>query len=152
MEELLGLSKTASDHKHKDSKGQMTGASKHEGGEEENPHKHDLMGGGETDTKENTEGHKHKEPDGSETSAPVKTAFLRGFNKVARELTSKGRKQISPENFVFPKEKRYPIHDLPHARNALARVSQFGNASEKKQVQQAVYSKYPGLKARKESK
>ncbi len=89
MEEIL---KIASDHKHKDSKGQMTGASKHEGGEEENPHKHDLMGGGETDTKENTSNHKHKEPDGSETGEPVKTAFLRGFNKTVYPQT-KSRKE-----------------------------------------------------------
>jgi hypothetical protein len=80
MEELL---KTASDHKHKDSKGEMTGASKHDEGKEENAHTHSLKGGGETDKRENSEGHKHKEPNGRETEGPIKTAFKKGFQKEA---------------------------------------------------------------------
>lgn len=71
-----------------------------------------------------------------------------------KELTTKGRKQIKPENFAIPEKApgsgSYPIHDLVHARNALARVSQHGTASEKARVRKAVYSKYPALKERKE--
>jgi hypothetical protein len=66
--------------------------------------------------------------------------------KIAKELTALGRKHIAPGNFVFPKEKRYPIHDISHARNALARVSQFGTPEEKAKVRAAVYRKYPSLK------
>lgn len=58
-------------------------------------------------------------------------------------LTTKGRKHIKKSNFVFPKEKRYPIHDLAHARNALARSS---GKPEEAQVKSAVYKKYPQLK------
>jgi len=42
----------------------------------------------------------------------------------------------------------YPIHDLAHARNALARVSAHGTPAEKAQVRRAVYARYPELKAR----
>lgn len=66
--------------------------------------------------------------------------------KVAKELTTKGRKQVKAENFVFPKERRYPIHDISHARNALARVSQHGTPEEKAKVRAAVYRKYPSLR------
>lgn len=72
--------------------------------------------------------------------------------KLAKELTARGRKHIAPSNFVFPKEKRYPIHDLAHARNALARVSANGTPEEKAKVRRAVYRKYPGLKERAEEK
>lgn len=65
--------------------------------------------------------------------------------KEAKELTSRGRKQISESNFVFPKERRYPIHDASHARNALARVAQHGTSSEQEAVRKAVREKYPGI-------
>lgn len=61
-------------------------------------------------------------------------------------LTTKGRKQIKPSNFVYPKERRYPIHDMAHARNALSRVSQYGTPAEKAKVRREVYKKYPSLK------
>jgi len=75
------------------------------------------------------------------------------LNKILeKKLTAKARKHIKPENFVFPKERKYPIHDLAHARNALARVSAHGTPEEKKKVRDAVYRKYPGLKKRKEKR
>lgn len=60
-----------------------------------------------------------------------------------KEINANARKHIAPTNFVFPKEKRYPIHDLAHARNALARAS--GKPEESK-VKSAVYKKWPSLK------
>jgi hypothetical protein len=62
------------------------------------------------------------------------------------KLTSKGRKAIKSSNFALPEEKRYPIHDLAHARNALSRVAQHGTPEEKKRVRAAVYRKYPQLR------
>lgn len=48
---------------------------------------------------------------------------------------------------VPPGEKgAYPIPDLAHARNALARVSQHGTAEERRAVRTKVYARYPGLK------
>jgi hypothetical protein len=45
--------------------------------------------------------------------------------------------------FVYPGEKRYPISDISHARNALARSS--GKPEEAK-VRAAVHRRYPSLK------
>ena len=42
--------------------------------------------------------------------------------------------------------RRYPIQDISHARNALARVSQFGTNYEKQTVRKKVYDKYPSLR------
>ena len=64
-------------------------------------------------------------------------------------LTAKARKRIAPGNFAIPPD-RYPIHDLAHARNALARVAQNGTPEEQAKVRAAVYRKYPQLKKRAE--
>jgi len=48
------------------------------------------------------------------------------------------------KSFALP-GKRYPIHDISHARNALARVSQHGTAEEKRKVRTAVCRKYKSL-------
>ena len=62
------------------------------------------------------------------------------------KLTSAGRKRIKGSNFALPAKRAYPIHDMSHARNALARVSQHGTPSEKATVRRKVYKKYPSLK------
>jgi septal ring factor EnvC (AmiA/AmiB activator) len=59
-------------------------------------------------------------------------------------LTSKARKQLPKSAFAIPPD-RYPIHDLAHARNALARVSQHGSPDEQKRVRAAVCRRYPAL-------
>ena len=61
------------------------------------------------------------------------------------KLTYKERKNLSDKSFVEPKERKYPIEDKAHARNALARVSQFGSSSEKSKVRSAVHRKYPAI-------
>ena len=68
--------------------------------------------------------------------------------KVANVLTEHAREEIKPKNFAIPKGKHYPIENETHARNAIARVDQFGSPSEKNQVYSAVAKKYPGLAAR----
>jgi hypothetical protein len=76
------------------------------------------------------------------------------------QLTTAGRKRVSKGNFAIVKkvrnkrtgkmteQRKYPIHDLAHARNALARVAAHGTPSEKATVKRKVYAKYPGLKKR----
>lgn len=64
----------------------------------------------------------------------------------ARRNTKAGRKAMSSKSFGLPAKKKYRIDDLPHARNALARVSQHGSPKEKKQVRAAVVRKFPSLK------
>lgn len=70
------------------------------------------------------------------------------MNKLPKVLTTTDRKHIAPKNFVFPKTKSYPIHDLSHARSALSMVSAHGSPSQQAAVRSAVYSKYPALKKR----
>lgn len=58
-------------------------------------------------------------------------------------LTAAKRNALKPSSFVFPERKAYPIHDISHARNALARSS---GKSEGTAVRAAVYRRYPALK------
>lgn len=61
-------------------------------------------------------------------------------------LKAKKRNRLKGTSFALPKERKYPINDMTHARNALARVSQYGTSDEKRKVRSAVYKKYPSLK------
>lgn len=74
-------------------------------------------------------------------------------------LTTKERNRMPAKDFALPgrgagpKGKgagAYPIEDKSHARNALARVSQHGTASEKAKVRSAVKRKFPGIGEKKE--
>jgi hypothetical protein len=67
------------------------------------------------------------------------------FEKLSKKLTTEAREHISKKNFAEPKEKKYPIEDRAHARNALARVSQHGSPAEKAQVRAKVHAKYPDI-------
>jgi hypothetical protein len=68
------------------------------------------------------------------------------LEKISRKLTGEARSSLSAGDFVFPEDRRYPIHDESHARNALARAS--GKPEESK-VRAAVHAKYPGIGASK---
>ena len=59
-------------------------------------------------------------------------------------LTAARRAKLKPKQFALPGG-RYPIHDEAHARNALARVAQYGAPAEQKKVRAAVAKKYPGI-------
>lgn len=61
------------------------------------------------------------------------------------KLTAAARNKLKKSSFAEPGKRAYPIQDASHARNALARVSQHGSPSEKKQVRAAVHKKYPGI-------
>lgn len=65
-------------------------------------------------------------------------------------LTFSRRKNLPQGDFALPSEREggkggYPIPDPGHARNALARVSEFGDAEEKAEVRRKVHEKYPGI-------
>lgn len=66
------------------------------------------------------------------------------MDKGGKVLDANARAHIAPHNFALPGG-RYPIHDIAHARNALARVSQNGTPEEKSKVKSAVAKKYPGV-------
>ncbi len=61
-------------------------------------------------------------------------------------LTTKKRTNLKKTSFALPAQRKYPINDIVHARNALARVAQHGTPSEKRRVRAAVVKKYPSLK------
>jgi hypothetical protein len=69
-------------------------------------------------------------------------------------LSNKRRQSLKSSQFALPGKGEgkggkgagsYPIPDESHARNALARVSQFGSSAEKATVRAKVASKYPGI-------
>lgn len=66
------------------------------------------------------------------------------------KLSTKKRKSLPKKDFAVPskapKSGSYPIPDESHARNALARVSQFGSPEEKAAVKRKVAAKFPGIK------
>lgn len=85
-----------------------------------------------------------------------------GMNQYASmgKMTLERRESLPTKEFAVPKRKAekagttvkgeskgaYPIPDLPHARNALARVSQHGTPAERAMVRSKVYSKFPQLR------
>lgn len=82
----------------------------------------------------------------------VRVAAMRDeLSKIAKELTEGARDKIKAKNFAEPGKRKYPIEDKAHAQNALARVSQFGSASEKAQVREKVHAKYPEIGKDKQS-
>ncbi len=64
--------------------------------------------------------------------------------KKGGHLTAAERHALPKSDFALPGG-RYPIPDRNHAANAKARVSQFGTAKEKTEVNAAVSRKYPGM-------
>jgi hypothetical protein len=62
-------------------------------------------------------------------------------------LDAKHRNALKESSFAIPESRSYPIEDESHAKNALARVSQFGNSNEKAKVRAAVHRKYPSIGA-----
>lgn len=64
-------------------------------------------------------------------------------------LSGRQRKDLPKSEFAEPEKRAYPINDASHARNALARVSQHGTASEKSKVRAEVKKKYPDIKQKK---
>ena len=46
------------------------------------------------------------------------------------ELSEKQRDHIDSDKFAFPKERKEPIHDASHVRNAIARFNQVEAVSD----------------------
>jgi hypothetical protein len=62
--------------------------------------------------------------------------------------TIKRRSRMPKSSFAIPSKRKYPVQDVAHARNALARVMQRGTPSERRQVKAAVKRRYPALARR----
>lgn len=84
------------------------------------------------------------DPDkGQEVSDSFKS-MGHSYSKGGDVLDTNAREHIAAKNFAGP-HKSYPIEDKIHARNALARVSQFGSPHEKEEVREKVHAKYPSI-------
>ena len=59
-------------------------------------------------------------------------------------LTTKARDNLPAKDFAGAPG-HYPIENESHARNALARVSQYGTPALKAKVRAAVHRKYPNI-------
>lgn len=57
------------------------------------------------------------------------------------------RNGLADSQFAGP-DRSFPVNDANHARNALARVSQFGSPEVKARVRATVHRKFPGIGAR----
>jgi hypothetical protein len=68
---------------------------------------------------------------------------------MAKKLSTNDRKKLGKNSFALPDERKYPIPDKAHARNALARVAQDGTPKEQKEVRAAVHKRYPGIAKKK---
>jgi hypothetical protein len=60
-------------------------------------------------------------------------------------LTAATRNALPDSAFALP-GRRYPIHDIAHARDALARVAANGTPSEQELVRAKVAKRFPGIR------
>ena len=65
--------------------------------------------------------------------------------KAMSKLSSAERDSLQKSSFAEPGKRKYPIPDVSHARNALARVSGNGSATEKAMVRAEVKRRFPGI-------
>jgi hypothetical protein len=63
-------------------------------------------------------------------------------------LKSKQRKSLPASAFAYPAQRKYPIHDKAHARNALSRAAQSNTFGTYAHVAAAVKRRYPGITTR----
>lgn len=61
------------------------------------------------------------------------------------KLTAKRRNALPGKSFAGP-DRSYPIPDVSHARNALARASQNAGPALKAKIRAKVHAKFPGVK------
>jgi len=62
------------------------------------------------------------------------------------KLNSKDRAVLPDSDFALPKERKYPINDLAHAKLALEYVNKISSLiADKEAVEDAVYRKFPEL-------
>jgi len=71
---------------------------------------------------------------------------------MAKQRSTKDRKKLSKKSFALPRKRRYPIPDKAHARNALARVAQYGTPAEQEKVRAAVRKRFPRIGKKKQEK
>ena len=74
---------------------------------------------------------------GAQASVFVKDKFaykevaLATKHRGSHEMSTQRRSRMSPEKFAFPKERKEPLNDASHVRNAVARFDQVEGVSDK---------------------
>lgn len=61
------------------------------------------------------------------------------------KLTAAARRRLPASAFVYPRVRKYPIHDRAHARAALAFAKRPGTYGSYSTVAAAVRSRYPSM-------
>jgi hypothetical protein len=61
------------------------------------------------------------------------------------KLSAADRKKLKDSDFAEPEERKYPIEDETHARDALSRVSRNGSEAEQQEVRERVEERYPEI-------
>lgn len=74
------------------------------------------------------------------------TGIVKDKTKKADDLTGSERADLGKKQFALPEQKKFPIPDEAHGRNALARASQFGSPAVQAKIRAAVHKKFPGIK------
>ena len=65
---------------------------------------------------------------------PMNGHWLAGSRSMSK-ITEATRDLIANENFAFPKQRKEPIHDAAHVRNAIARFDQVKEVSDEDREQ-----------------
>jgi hypothetical protein len=60
-------------------------------------------------------------------------------------LSDKDGDHLKDSDFGEPEQRKYPIEDETHARNALSRVAQHGSDQEQHEVRERVEKRYPDM-------
>lgn len=82
---------------------------------------------------------------GERLLAEAKEKVSKAQDLLKAELTAEKRGKLKKPSFAIPEDRKYPIHDEAHARNALARVAQHGTPEEQRRVREAVKKKHEGI-------
>jgi hypothetical protein len=61
------------------------------------------------------------------------------------KLSTKARKALPRSAFAYPEQRRYPIHDAPHARLALAQSARKDTFGSYGHVKAKVQAKFPSI-------
>lgn len=72
------------------------------------------------------------------------TSSLSGRDARGTDISAARRKRLDDSDFALP-GRRYPIDTLARARNALARIAQYGTALEIRAVRKAVHKRWPEI-------
>ena len=60
-------------------------------------------------------------------------------------ISTAQRNKLSTSEFALPAQRKYPVDTKNRARNALSRVSEYGDSATKAKVRAKVHAKFPEI-------